>query len=198
MNRKAETKVTAASASTVHLPEITWEYNGIATEVAKVYGVAIGHVALRGRPDGKNAYEVVLYHSAGEKNSWSGKPTPAAIAHVGPGQDKARFQRMVKNALTRNTPSDVLTVARNRPESPVSDAKRMQQIHDELATIESEGAAMTQREATPSEIADLNVRRAKLRTERGCIVHRRTRSRSAAATPVHSGNVAEAPLEVVQ
>ncbi|KWN05894.1 hypothetical protein WT83_27820 [Burkholderia territorii] len=92
------------------LPEIVWEYNGIATETAKVAGVAIGHVALRGRPDAEDAYEVILYHSQGEKNAWTGKPDPAAVAYVGPEEHKQRFVKMVERALACNTPSDVLTV----------------------------------------------------------------------------------------
>ena len=52
----------------VKLPEIVWASNGFATEIAKVDGIAIGHVALRGRPDYDDAYEVILYNSEGEKN----------------------------------------------------------------------------------------------------------------------------------
>lgn len=91
------------------LSEIVWEFNGFSTEVAKVNGVAIGHVALRGRPDYDDAYEVVLYNSGGEKDAASGKPLPAAIAHVGPEQDKAQFLKMIEEALKNGTPSDVLT-----------------------------------------------------------------------------------------
>lgn len=94
----------------VKLPEIVWAFNGFATEIAQVDGVAIGHVALRGRPDSDDAYEVVLYNSEGEKNSWSGKPEPAATANVGPEQDKARFLQMIEEALERGTPSDILKI----------------------------------------------------------------------------------------
>lgn len=91
------------------LSEIVWEFNGFSTEVAKINGIAIGHVSLRGRPDYDDAYEVVLYNSAGEKDAVSGKPLPAAVAHVGPEQDKAHFLKMVEEALKNGTPSDVLT-----------------------------------------------------------------------------------------
>lgn len=94
------------------LSEIVWEFNGFSTEVAKVNGVAIGHVALRGRPDYDDAYEVILYNSAGEKDAAAGKSVPAAIAHVGPGKDKPRFLKMAEEALANGTPSDVLTTLR--------------------------------------------------------------------------------------
>lgn len=72
------------------------------------------------------------------------------------------------------------------PETLVSDAERMQQIHEGLAQIESEGAEMAQREATPREIADLNVRRANLQAERARIVYRRTHHRTPDAAVVQS------------
>lgn len=98
----------------VELPEVVWEYNGFGTEFATVNGVVIGHVRLCGRPDYDDGHEVVLYNSEGEKNSWTGKPDHAAIARVGPEQDKARLLEMVKEALASNTPSDVLTVMKRK------------------------------------------------------------------------------------
>jgi hypothetical protein len=92
------------------MPAISWAFDGIATEVATANAVAIGHVALRGRPDGDDAYEVVLYHSEGEESPASGRPGLAAIAHVGPEQGKATFLKMVEEALAHDTPSDVLSV----------------------------------------------------------------------------------------
>lgn len=123
------------------MPEIVWEFNGIATEVAKLNGVAIGHVALRGRPDADDAYEVVLYHSEGEKSVGSGNPLPAAIAHVGPEQDKARFLKMVEEALARNTPSDFLTVMNgNKPESGSPMVREIRlHAYDIVVTLSSQG-----------------------------------------------------------
>ncbi|MDR5799240.1 MULTISPECIES: hypothetical protein [Caballeronia] len=92
----------------VEVPDIIWEH-AFCTGTAKVNGMAIGHISLRGRPDQKGAFEVVLYNSNGEKNSWSGKPLPAATANVtGEQAATARFQRLVKDALVKRTPSDVL------------------------------------------------------------------------------------------
>lgn len=127
----------------VKLPEIVWAFNGFATEIAKVDGVAIGHVALRGRPDYDDAYEVVLYNSEGEKNSWSGKPEPAATAYVGPEQDKARFLKMVEEALERGTPSDILTIMKGNRQHNRSFPERVRfnwGFHD--GTGEAERAAV--------------------------------------------------------
>lgn len=127
----------------VKLPEIVWASNGFATEIAKVDGIAIGHVALRGRPDYDDAYEVILYNSEGEKNSWSGKPDPAATAHVGPEQDKATFLKMVEEALERGTPSDVLTIMKRNGQRNGSFPERVRfnwGFHD--GTAEAERAAV--------------------------------------------------------
>ena len=127
----------------VKLPEIVWASNSFATEIAKVDGIAIGHVALRGRPDYDDAYEVILYNSEGEKNSWSGKPDPAATAHVGPEQDKATFLKMVEEALERGTPSDVLTIMKRNGQRNGSFPERVRfnwGFHD--GTAEAERAAV--------------------------------------------------------
>ncbi|MDN7445567.1 hypothetical protein QZM64_41115 [Burkholderia cepacia] len=67
---------------------------------------------------------------------------------------------------------------RDPPQVPVGDAERITQIAAELALIEGEGEAMARRLASPAEIADLNVRRAKLQSERTRIVYRRTHGSS--------------------
>lgn len=92
------------------MPEVVWEH-AFCTGVAKVRGIAIGHVSLRGRPGNADSFEIVLYNSAGEVNTWSHKPEPAATEYAAE-EEKAtrRFLKMVADALVKRTPSDVLSV----------------------------------------------------------------------------------------
>lgn len=55
------------------------------------------------------------------------------------------------------------------PKALMTDAARLQQIEADLANVDREGSEMAQREATSSEIADVNVRRHRLQTERNRI-----------------------------
>jgi hypothetical protein len=91
------------------MPKIVWEH-AFCTSVAKVHGVPIGRISLRGRPDSENCCEIVLYHSKGEVHSWSQKPAPAATLYADDEQTASkRFEEMVKDALMNGTPSDLLT-----------------------------------------------------------------------------------------
>ncbi|VWC79186.1 hypothetical protein BLA39750_01070 [Burkholderia lata] len=83
---------------------------------------------------------------------------------------------------------------RDPPQELVGDAERMTQIAAALALIEGEGEAMARRVASPSEISDLNVRRAKLQSERARIVYRRTRSGSMDAVADTGGSNQKPPL----
>lgn len=84
------------------LPEIVWEH-AFTKGVAKVNGVAIGHVALRGRPDQVGAFEVILYNSKGLDHAATDYVTYEEPA-------TARFLTMVEQAILLGTPSDVVAV----------------------------------------------------------------------------------------
>lgn len=84
------------------LPEIVWEH-AFTKGVAKVNGVAIGHVALRGRPDQVGAFEVILYNSKGLDHAATDYVTYEEPA-------TARFLTMVEQAISLGTPSDVVAV----------------------------------------------------------------------------------------
>ncbi len=93
----------------VTLPGITWE-QAFCTSVAKVNGIAIGHVSLRGRPDQRGAFEVALYNSKGMEGSKCAAQVLAAKANVSQEEAaKARFVKMAQQALANGTPSNVLT-----------------------------------------------------------------------------------------
>jgi len=88
--------------------------------------------------------------------------------------DLAKTGELTEPSILSVSRLGVVAEGRKMSETGLSDTERLKQIQEELLGIEREGAEMAQREATPSEIAELNVRRAKLRTERGRIVYRNT------------------------
>ncbi|MDR8889499.1 hypothetical protein FEP63_05179 [Burkholderia multivorans] len=94
--------IAAQNAVERKLPEIVWEH-AFTKGVAKVNGVAIGHVALRGRPDQVGAFEVILYNSKGLDHAATDYVTYEEPA-------TARFLTMVEQAISLGTPSDVVAV----------------------------------------------------------------------------------------
>jgi hypothetical protein len=97
--------------STENPLQIVWEH-GFCKSVAKINGVPIGHVKLRGRPDATHAFEVVVYNAAGLRHAATDYATYEQPA-------QARFHEMVEHALANGTPSDVVTVVTRSAPSPV-------------------------------------------------------------------------------
>lgn len=96
---------------TIDLPEIVWE-TFLCRSVAKVDGVAIGHIALRGRPDMSNSWEIMLYVTP--------RPGPghfdrgwADRQYVGSEATAERlFRKMAANAIEKGTPCALVTAVK--------------------------------------------------------------------------------------
>ena len=97
----------------MQLPEIVWE-TAFCKSVAKLNGLAVGHIKLRGRPDMTDCMEVALYRASSQPNlPLDSNFTDVQYVSSEETADR-RFRKMAAAALAKGTPCALVTAVKGQ------------------------------------------------------------------------------------